>query len=68
MQTVTVDILNNKAIKLLKDLEQLQLIRLRKAALKIASSDSVKKYKGKMKKQPLTEVDNQLKDLRKEWE
>ena len=30
MQTVTIDILNNKAIKLLQDLELLQLIRMRR--------------------------------------
>ena len=30
MQTVTVDIINNKATRLLKDLELLQLISLRK--------------------------------------
>lgn len=30
MKTVTIDILNNKAIKLLHDLEQLKLIRVRK--------------------------------------
>ena len=30
MQTVTIDILNQKAIKLLKELENLRLIRLRK--------------------------------------
>jgi hypothetical protein len=30
MQTVTIDIINSKALKLLQDLELLKLIRLRK--------------------------------------
>ena len=32
MQTLVIDILNNKAERLLEDLEQLQLIRVRKEA------------------------------------
>ncbi len=69
MQTITIDILNNKAIKLLQDLEHLQLIRVRKE--KQLSSEVINwtgKYKGAMTKQPLTEVENQLNELRKEWE
>lgn len=69
MQTVTIDILNQKAMKLLKELENLHLIRLRK---EIKQSDpsiiSVGKYKGKMKKQSLTEIDEQLKELRSAWD
>jgi hypothetical protein len=30
MKTVTIDILNNKVVKLLQDLEMLKLIRIRK--------------------------------------
>ena len=30
MQTLTIDIINNKAVRLLQDLELLQLIRVRK--------------------------------------
>ncbi|TAN15343.1 MAG: hypothetical protein EPN37_09685 [Chitinophagaceae bacterium] len=69
MQTVVIDIINNKAIKLLQDLELLQLIRVRKE--KQSQADSVDwegKYKGAMTKQPLTEIDNQLNELRNEWE
>jgi hypothetical protein len=34
MQTVTIDILNRKVVRLLQDLELMQLIRLRKDKLK----------------------------------
>jgi hypothetical protein len=69
MQTITIDILNKKAVKLLHDLESLQLIRVRKE--KQTNSPSVNwaiKYKGAMTKQSLTDINNQLKELRNEWE
>ena len=69
MQTVTVDILNNKAVKLLQELENLKLIRMRREKLQLTTSDnSASKYKGAMKKQSLKEVNSQLKELRNEWE
>ena len=68
-QTVTIDILNQKAIKLLKELENLHLIRLRKDKNQSdATIFPVAKYKGKMKKQSLTEIDEQLKELRSAWD
>lgn len=69
MQTVTIDILNNKAMKLLQDLELLQLIRMRKEKTQTADKINwVAKYKGAMTKQPLTHIDNQLNELRNGWE
>ena len=69
MQTLTIDIINNKVIKLLQDLELLQLIRVRREKKQTSTviNWSVK-YKGAMAKQSLTEIDNQLNELRKEWE
>lgn len=67
MQTVTIDIINNKAIRLLQDLELLQLIRVRREQPPSAT-DWAAKYKGAMTKQPLTDIDNQLNELRNEWE
>lgn len=69
MRTVTVDIINEKVLNLLRDLEQLQLIRLRKdsATEQAATLDWVA-YKGAMSKQPLNEIDQQLNELRSEWE
>lgn len=69
MKTITIDIINDKAIKLLHDLESLQLIRVRreKPLIDIQTNWS-SKYKGAMQKQPLIEIDNQLNDLRNAWE
>ncbi len=69
MQTLTIDILNDKAVRLLQDLELLQLIRVRKEKQPPAASVNwAASYKGAMTKQPLTEVDNQLNELRNQWE
>lgn len=66
MKTITIDILNDKALDLLRNLELLKVIRLRKE--KNEPINLVTKYKGSMSKQPLIEVDKQLNDLRNEWE
>ena len=69
IQTLTIEILNNKAVKLIMDLEHLNLIRVRKEkALQEDTINRVAKYKGAMQKQPLNEIDIQLKDLRGSWE
>ncbi len=67
MQTVTIDILNEKAMKLLRDLESLQLIRVRPEK-KPTPTNWVKQYRGAMSKQSLPEIDQQLDELRNEWE
>jgi uncharacterized coiled-coil DUF342 family protein len=64
MKTIEIDILNEKALKLLKELEHLKLIRVRRKKSLKDNSVSIKKYKGAMRKQPLNEVDNQLNELR----
>jgi hypothetical protein len=70
MTTVTVDILNVKAITLLQDLELLKLIRLRREREepKASGMNLIAKYKGAMSRQPINEIDQQLKGLRNEWE
>ena len=69
MQTFTIDIINNKAVRLLQELELLQLIRVRKEK---QTPDSVinwaAKYKGAMTRQPMADIDAQLNKLRNEWE
>jgi len=70
MRTITIDILNEKAIKLLKELEQLSLIRVRGSKkgedeLKVVDW---KKVKGAMTKQSQNEIDKQIEDLRNEWD
>jgi len=67
IQTITIDIINEKAIRLLQDLELLQLIRVRKE--KSSSEPNwAERYKGAMSKQPKSDIDNQLNLLRNEWE
>ena len=69
MKTLTIDIVNDKAIKLLHDLESLQLIRVHREEPSAEIQTKWKtKYKGAMQKQSLIEVDNQLNDLRNAWE
>lgn len=67
--TIRVDIINKKAMNILKDLEGLQLIRLRqdKEAL-LAPNGWATKYKRAMSQQSLSEVDEQLSHLRSAWE
>lgn len=69
MKTITIDIINKKAIKLLQDLELLQLIRMRKEKTppEVAINWAAK-YKGAMTKQSLSDTDNQLKEIRNAWE
>ena len=69
MQTITIDIINNKAVRLLHDLELLQLIRVRRETQNpVDSIDWAAKYKGAMTKQPISDIDDQLNELRNEWE
>lgn len=69
MRTLKIDIINEKALKLLRVLELLKLIRLRKdTPVEKAAAMDWTKYKGGMSKQPLNEIDQQLNALRSEWE
>ena len=69
MRSITIDILNDKALKLLQALEGLDLIKLRVEKKTDAQKPTTwDKYKGAMTKQPLAEIENQLADLRGEWE
>jgi hypothetical protein len=69
MQTITIDILNEKALNLLYDLELLQLIRLRRKKHHNLPIDNwAAKYKGAMQKQSISEIENQTNSLRNAWE
>ena len=68
IQTVTIDIISAKALKLLQDLELMQLIRLRKEEESPAKPDMEARYKGAMSKQSIAEIDHQLNELRSGWE
>lgn len=62
MQTVLIELTNEKAYRLLKDLEDLQLIRLVKSQSKL--SDLRRRLKTPMAE---AEIDKQLAELRSEW-
>jgi len=69
MKTLTIDIINEKAIKLLQELESLKLIRVRKEKTELKGDIKWNNlYKGLMKKQSHAEIDSQLNSLRSEWE
>ena len=70
MRTVTLDILDDKAISLLKDLEALNIIRIQDdhEDETIKPVNSFTKYKGQMSGQSIEEIDKQLNDLRNEWD
>ena len=68
MRSITIDIINDKAVRLLQDMELQQLIRVRRKKPQsrvLINWDA--KYKGAMQKQPLIDIDNQLNDLRNAW-
>ena len=68
VQTIRVDIINEKGLKYLQELEVLQLIRLREdKAVPLGPTDWAAKYEGAMSKQPLSVIDQQINDLRNEW-
>lgn len=68
MKTITIEIINDKAMKLLEDLELLELIRMRDDKTQQVTANWEQRYKGAMSKQSLAEIDNQLNELRNGWE
>ena len=68
MRTITIDIINEKVLNLLRDLELLKLIRLHKDKSEVKPKTNWLNYKGTMSKQSLDNVNQQLNELRNEWE
>lgn len=68
IKTITIDVINEKAMKLLHDLELLQLIRLHREEGQPTPDNWAQHYKGAMSKQSLSDIDNQLTELRNGWE
>jgi hypothetical protein len=65
MRTVTVGILQDEALNLLKDLEALNVIRLHGTNKTESTSQKLsEKYKGTMSRQTCEEIDKQLNELR----
>lgn len=62
--TVTIDVLDDNALELLRKLENLSVIRLRESTLQMKDTSAIRFLKGKMTKQPIEEVERQLRELR----
>jgi hypothetical protein len=67
IHTVTIDVINNNAMKLLQELERLRLIHIHTDAPR-PTVHWATRHKGTMSKQPLADIDNQLDELRNGWE
>lgn len=69
MKTIKIDILNEKALRLLKDLEALKLIRVQEDDnTEEKHGNYWQQYKGAMTKQSVETIDQQIDKLREEWE
>ena len=68
MKIITIEILSTDAIQLLQDLENQNLIRLHNRISSNHKVDWKNKYKGAMSQQTLSEIDQQLNELRNAWE
>jgi hypothetical protein len=69
MRTVKIDVINEKALKILQELEQLNLIKLHQEEGQ-GNSTSVDwtKFKGALSRQSKEEIDQELNQLREEWD
>lgn len=68
METVTVEIKNSKAMKLLKDLENLDMIRIHQSAQKTEIKDKASKYRGSISAESADRLLKHVKEMRNEWE
>jgi len=71
MQTITIDILNNNAVRILQDLELLQLIRMRKDKI-LPATDTAKilkpsDYRGSISKETADKINAHIEQSRNEW-
>lgn len=63
METITIELINQKAYKIIKDLEELNLIKL------VKKPESLSLLRQKIQtKMSNEDIDNQLDILRKEWQ
>lgn len=68
METVTVEIKSNKAMKLLKDLENLDMIKIHKSRGKQDTKDKAAKYRGFMSAANADHLLKHVEESRNEWE
>ncbi len=68
METVTVELINKKALKLLEELEELAIIKLHKAEEKKVVNDKASKYRGFMSTDTADAFLKTTGESRNEWE
>lgn len=68
METVTVEIKSSKAMKLLKDLENLDIIKIHQSEQKSSTKDKASKYRGSISKESADELLKHVDEMRNEWE
>jgi sugar-specific transcriptional regulator TrmB len=67
MQTITIEILDDTALAILNDLALQQMIKVQQINPTVYQAAQMKSLKGAMKKQLITDVENQLNELRNDW-
>lgn len=68
METVTVEIKSNKAMRLLKDLENLDLIKIHKSQENPYKKDKASKYRGSISAASADHLLKHAEESRNEWE
>jgi hypothetical protein len=68
MRTVTVELRNNNALRLLKDLELANIIRVLDKDKKKEKTKLSASLRGAISKERAQELNEQLKQMRSEWE
>jgi len=66
MNTVTIELINNKAMQLLRDLEAMHIIKLREPEQK-ASIRLSDKYRGVLSKEDGIDLNKHIDQMRNEW-
>jgi hypothetical protein len=65
--TLLIQVTNQKALNLLHELEELNLIKVLKENLSPATSKLSEKYKGIISKEQAQALNEHIKQMRKEW-
>ncbi len=68
MCTITIELVNEKAIQLIKELESLKLIRVTEELVDEENKRNWQRYKGAMSKEDIKSVEKQLSKLRSAWD
>ena len=68
MKTVTVELRNNNALRLLKDLELANIIRVLEDDINAEKTKLSARLRGAISKERAKELNTQLNQIRKEWE